>query len=428
MILLPGSWIVLIALDDDFFEVFRMVKDDPHFHNKRPSPSTGDVFVSFGEDGYRVTRDVLEKIPFDFSLLEDKHVLIKPNAGRMVDPHLGINVSPEVVAGVVDFLLDRGVRNLFVGESPIMGVKALEALEKSGISPLVRERAVPLVDLDAADPLVIPIPSPKVIRELKVCREAWNADFIISVPVMKTHMHTQASLGIKNMKGCLYKREKVRLHQLPASEDAPPPAKPLDMAIADLAKILTPDLTVIDGIVGQEGLGPSAGSPKKLGAVVCSMNCLGADSVAAELMGIDPASIHHLRLAFSEMREAGKILDQFNVYPEDYKQRSLPFAPPPEKISLEFENVRVEDRDSCSACLSTVLMFLRRYYEDFADYFSESSPLKLALGKGIGPQEEGTVLIGNCAAHRKAGCIFVKGCPPVASEILRALEAAGKLK
>jgi uncharacterized protein (DUF362 family) len=399
-----------------------MNEEESNFTISERSPLIGDVYVSFGENGYETTREVLRKLPFDFSLLKSKRILVKPNAGRLVAPRLGINTSPEVVAGVLDFLLEMEIKDIFVGESCILGVKPLEALEKCGIAEEARKRNIEIVDLDAEKPKIVSIPRARAIKNLKVCKRALEADFIISVPVMKTHMHTQVSLGLKNMKGCLFGREKVRLHQLPEIENLPKPAKPLDMAIADLAKILLPDLSVIDGITGQEGLGPSAGNPVALGAVVASLNCLAADIVAAQLMGIDPQGIHHLQLAMSEINGRGIQIERFQVFPEDYKTRAVRFEPPPEKISFEFKNVRVEDVDSCSACLSSVLMFLKRYQENLADYYSEDDPLKIAIGKGVGPQKEGTLLIGNCTAKRKKGCVFVKGCPPVASDIMKAMK------
>jgi len=382
----------------------------------------GDVYVSHGEHGYKTARETLDRIPFDFSKLENKRILVKPNAGRFVSPRLGINTSPEVVAAVLDFFLEKGLNNIAVGDSPILGVKALEALEKCGIASVATDRGVPLVDLDAENPVIVPVPEPRVVKSLKVCREALEADFIVSVPVMKTHMHTRVSLGLKNMKGCLYKREKVRLHQLPPLEEISDSAKPLDVAISDLAKILLPDLTVIDGTTGQEGLGPSAGTPKKFGAVVCSMNCLAADLVSSQLMGMDPGSVLHLGLAISELERFGAKPREFQVFPPDYRKWTVPFQPPPKKISFEFNNVRVEDVDSCSACLSTVLMFLVRYQRELADYFTEENPLKLAIGKGIGPQKGDTLLIGNCTVSRKEEGVFIRGCPPVASDILRALK------
>ena len=273
--------------------------DHPAFRVPRADGAPRDVRVVFGPDGYAATREALCAMPFDFAAWRDRRVLIKPNAGRCVGPNLGINTSPDVVAGVVDFLLEAGVRNLMVGDSPILGVTAMQTLEESGIAAVVRERDVALVDLDARKPQVVEIPNPKVVRSLKVCRDALEAEILVSVPVMKTHMHTQVSLGLKNMKGCLYKREKVRLHQLPALKGARAArGRPLDMAIADLSKVLLPDLTVIDGTIGQEGLGPSAGEPKPLGAIVASFNCLAADTVAVRLMGqlFDVARVRVIRL------------------------------------------------------------------------------------------------------------------------------------
>lgn len=384
-----------------------------------------DVFVVFAKNGHDAAIEALENIPFDFTLWKNKRILIKPNAGRLVSPNLGINTSPEVVAGILDFFLEKGVRNLVVGDSPILGVKSLEALEKCGIAEEARKRNVEIVDLDAAPPVKIAVPSPNVTTNLKVCRLVTEVDHIVSIPVMKTHMHTMVSLGLKNMKGCLYEREKVRLHQLPPQDEVYPGEKPLDIAISDLAKVLLPDLTVVDGIIGQDGMGPSAGTPKSFGAVVASFNCMAADVVASELMGIDPVSVRHLQLAFKELKKSGiedfQNLEKFKVFPENYIENGEKFQPPPEKISFEFENVVVEDKDSCSACLSTALMFLKRYEEGLADYYNKEKPLRIALGKGIGHQKEGTLLIGNCTAKWRDKTVFIKGCPPVASDIWKAI-------
>ena len=43
-------------------------------------------------------------------------------------------------------------------------------------------------------------------------------------------------------------------------------AKPIDVAIADMSGVLRPHLSIIDGTVGMEGLGPSAGKPKATGS------------------------------------------------------------------------------------------------------------------------------------------------------------------
>ena len=102
----------------------------------------------------------------------------------------------------------------------------------------------------------------------------------------------------KRLKGCLWRRSKVELHMLPAlagSKD-----KPLDVAIADMASVLRPHLAIVDGTVGMEGLGPSAGRPKPLDAVVVSADAFAADAVACQLMGTAAEHIPHLRLGADE--------------------------------------------------------------------------------------------------------------------------------
>ena len=67
-------------------------------------------------------------------------------------------------------------------------------------------------------------------------------------------------------------------------------------------------------------------------------------------------------------------------------------------------------------------MFLKSYYHDFAEYLTPENPLKIALGKAIGKQTGDTLLIGNCTYHQKENGIFIKGCPPVASQIKKEID------
>ena len=86
----------------------------------------------------------------------------------------------------------------------------------------------------------------------------------------------------------------------------------------------------------------------------------------------------------------------------------------------------VHDCDSCSACLSTVVMLLERYHAQLLDYAGPDAKLHIALGKSVKDVPAGTILIGNCTATKKAHGLLVKGCPPVASDILDAIKKAGR--
>jgi hypothetical protein len=196
--------------------------------------------------------------------------------------------------------------------------------------------------------------------------------------------------------------------------------KPLDVAIADVASVLRPHLAIVDGTVGMEGLGPSAGRPKALDAVVVSGDAFAADAVACRLMGVDAESIPHLRLG--AQRGYGVIdLSRLTVTPDGWRDFAVPFAPPPENLTIEFPSITVIDQSSCSACQSTLLLFLTRYKDRIFDYFPAQTKLHVAIGKGHAELPEGTLLIGNCTAHHRDKGIFVPGCPPVGSQILAAI-------
>ncbi len=372
-----------------------------------------DVVICHSDNAYSNALKVLETISIPD--LNGKKVLLKPNAGRKAESGKGVTTEPEVVAAACDFFVKIGAE-VSVGESPILGVTAFECLESTGIFEVVRKRGIPLIDLDLLPANKTEIKDGIVLKSLAVCGAIKDFDYIVSIPVLKTHMHCGVSLSLKNMKGCLRGREKVRLHQLsPPNENTE--EKTLNIAIADLSTILKPNLALIDGTIGMEGLGPSAGTPKKMNLVLASTDYLSADAVAATLMGFNPEEIPHLRLA-AERANRKLNLDEINIFPSDWKKFINPFELPPKELSIEFPNVEILDKDSCSACQSTLLLFLKRYYDEIDDYL----PAKFAMGKGFKKNiEEGVFCIGNCTAKTHGNNILVKGCPPVASDILSSI-------
>jgi uncharacterized protein (DUF362 family) len=387
------------------------LNDNPFQH----SPTRPSVYVAAGDGPYANTRAVLTQI--DLSPARGKRVLLKPNAGRVAPPGVGVTTHPQVVVAALDAFIEAGA-DVAIGESPIVGVTAFEAFDAMGITPIAQERDCTLIDLDARRFVEVSIPDGLAIDALKVCPEVLEYDIIVSIPVMKMHMHTGATLSVKNMKGCLWRRSKVELHMLPPVEGID--EKPIDIAIADLSSVLRPHLAIIDGTVGMEGLGPGAGQAKPLGAIVVSADAFAADAVACKLMGTQAENIPHLRMGAE--RGYGIIdLDSIVVTPDNWQDWTDPFCPPPNNISMEFPNITVLDKNSCSACQSTLLLFLKRYRNHLFDYFPPETNIHIAIGKGHEEVPEGTLCLGNCTAFHRDKGLFIPGCPPVSSQILTAI-------
>jgi uncharacterized protein (DUF362 family) len=383
----------------------------------QPTPFIDDwshphVHVAMGEGPYNNTRQVLSQI--NLAAVKGKRVLLKPNAGRIAIANSGITTNPQVVAAAIDAFLEAEA-SVAVGESPITGVKTTEALEATGIASVARERNCPLIDMDARQPVHVIIEDGVAIQSLEVCPEVVEYDVVVSIPVMKTHMHTVVTLAVKNMKGCLWRRTKVDLHMLPPIEDMND--KPLNIAIADMASVLRPHISIIDGTTGMEGLGPSAGQAKKLDLVVAGIDPLAVDAVACSLMGLNAEDVPHLRICAE--RGYGVIdISRIRVNPARWHDFISPFEPPPDNLSIQFPGITILDEMSCSACQSTVLVFLKRFREQLFDSFPGQENVTIAIGKGHQSVPCGTLCIGNCTAQHKKQGVFVPGCPPVATHIL----------
>jgi uncharacterized protein (DUF362 family) len=94
---------------------------------------------------------------------------------------------------------------------------------------------------------------------------------------------TTVTLGIKNMMGAL--ASKGSMHNGRLNEN-----------IVDLASILKPSLTVIDGIVAGEGH-ETSGNPVEMNLVIAGTDPVAVDAVGAAVMGIPPTEVKHLVLA-----------------------------------------------------------------------------------------------------------------------------------
>lgn len=375
------------------------------------------VSVAGGKGPFNNVKKALSEL--DLSRLKNQKVLVKPNIGRSASPGRGYNTHPQAVAAILDVMREIGVSELAVGESPLVGINTLEAFDKGGITKVAQKYNARLIDFDASPPVLKEVINGRVLSDTKICSAVYDYDFLISVPVAKTHMHTGVTLGIKNMKGCLYRHEKVKYHQLEYL-DKEYPEKTLDSAISDLATILLPDLTVIDGYIGMEGLGPSGGNPIQSDFALASWHPMGADIFGCLLMKHDPAEVPYLRLIAERMDLSINFRD-YQVIPEDYSKYIVEYQKPPTNISVEYPDIKVYEKEACSACLSTLMLFLRRFKDDMAQYVLHDGKFHIAIGKGVSDAAEGTVFVGNCTRFMKDKGIFVKGCPPVPTRIYEAI-------
>ncbi|MBC7128369.1 MAG: DUF362 domain-containing protein [Thermoplasmatales archaeon] len=251
------------------------------------------VAIAKNENIYEATLKALDYLEYDLK----GRILVKPNLTLDVPIQRRACTNPEVVSAVID-----AIRNCdgepFVGESSMVGCDTMMAYEKSGLKEVCEKKKIKFIDFNRCEPVKIKI-NGEFLKEIVVAKEILDFDKIISVPVMKTHVLTGVTLGMKNMKGLQYRNEKIRLHEKGI--------RMLHVGIVDINSAFKPYLTIIDASYAQEGDGPVAGNVRKMNLVIASGDVVSADATACRVMEINPYSIYHIKRA--EERGIGKIRD-----------------------------------------------------------------------------------------------------------------------
>lgn len=116
-----------------------------------------------------------------------------------------------------------------------------------------------------------------------------NDACLINLPVLKTHVVSGMSLGMKNPMGILPRPDRRAMHTFG-----------IDQSIVDMNLGIKPALTIVDGSAGQDGEGPLYGDTSDLQVLVSGRDSLAVDLVCCQLVGVRPRDIPHLRLALEQ--------------------------------------------------------------------------------------------------------------------------------
>lgn len=241
------------------------------------------VAIVKGTNPVIMTEDALRLIQTDLAsiLSNSQPILIKPNYINARHPSTGITTDARVVEGIVKYFREQGSHTLMIGEGSGWA-ETMQAFKVAGIDRVAEQWAVPLVDLNHDHFVTANPPNPLALTQVRVAQTAIQST-IISVPKLKSHGSATVTLGLKNMMGALASKGTMhngRLHQ----------------NIADLASLLPPQLTVIDGVIAGEGH-ETRGRPLALNLVIAGVDPVATDTVGAAVMGIPPAAVQHLRYA-----------------------------------------------------------------------------------------------------------------------------------
>jgi uncharacterized protein (DUF362 family) len=204
-------------------------------------------------------------------------VLLKPNLLTGSRPTKECTTRPELVYGVAQLVQEAGGKP-FLGDSPAFG-SAHGVAKANGLLPLAQALNLPIVELHGHR---YPTENPE-FDHLRLSKEAMEADVIINLPKVKSHTQLTVTLGVKNLFGCVPGKMKAWWH-MEAGKDV----ERFGTMLVETARLLDPALTIVDGIIGHEGNGPSGGEPRALGVLAAGADVFAVDRAMVAVLGVDP--------------------------------------------------------------------------------------------------------------------------------------------
>lgn len=213
-------------------------------------------------------------------------VFVKPNLLLAASPNKACTTHPEVLIAVIKRLQAAGAEVSF-GDLPggFHAGSTRNVHRTCEMTQVAEATGAELVTIEKHGFKEIVIPGAKKMKRIHAPLRLDEADVIVNVCKIKTHMQTMMTGAMKNMFGMTTTQDRIVAHRFSGYRD-------FSEALVDIYSGLPkPSLNIADAVIGMEGTGPSQGRPVKLGYLLGSEDAVALDTVAAAAIGFRPEEI-----------------------------------------------------------------------------------------------------------------------------------------
>ena len=203
-------------------------------------------------------------------------VLLKVNLVSGHDITRRVTTDPSIVRAVARLVLEAG-GTPFIADSP--GIDSFKsAAEKAGFMAVARELGIECQEL--TDPVDLPASEGADFKRIQVSRQVIEADKIISLAKLKTHGQMYLTMGVKNLFGTIPGRLKAGWHYNVGLN-----REKFAGLLLDIYAGVRPDFTILDGVIGMHGDGPTSGDPYEFGIIGATVDALTMDFTLCGMLG-----------------------------------------------------------------------------------------------------------------------------------------------
>ncbi|MGI6030631.1 MAG: DUF362 domain-containing protein [Eubacteriales bacterium] len=354
-----------------------------------------DIIITHGTDARKMAREVLAAAKIEDMIgSRDKSIGIKPNLVVARPANGGATTHPQLVAGVIEYLQDKGFEKITIMEGSWVGDRTAEAYSICGYYDVAKRYNVGIIDTQKESYSDHDCKG----MTIGICDCAMEVDFMINMPVLKGHCQTEVTCALKNNKGIIPNKEKRHFHSMG-----------LHKPIAHLNTVCRNDFILVDSICGDLDF-EEGGNPVQMNRVMGFADPVLCDAYACQLMGYDISEVPYIGMA-EKLGVGSTRVDQANIITvREAEGVTAGQQKPGGKVRQLAQKIR--EKDACSACYAALVYALER------ERYNLKNLPEICIGQGYQGQT-GEVGIGRCTAGFKKSC---PGCPPKAIDVVRFLE------
>lgn len=214
-----------------------------------------------------------------------KLIAVKLNLCDYRRAESGAVSDPVILGALLDALHERHpAARLVLVENDATTIDIGVAYKLLGFDRVAAEHGAELHNVATGSWTTKPVPGGLLLENLEVPAILDECDLFINFAKLKTNALTRTTGCLKNIFAFYRAKRKVVLHGT------------IDQVLHDMNKVIKPDVCLIDGYVGMEGMGPAFGKPKRCELLVAGTNPVAVDACEAKIIGFRPLGIRHIRL------------------------------------------------------------------------------------------------------------------------------------
>ena len=343
------------------------------------------IYQIYGKDAHEMTVQLMQAADVASRIPKGAAIALKPNLVVAARSESGATTHAGALSGAIEYLQSKGFENISVIEGSWVGDRTERAMRVCGYDRVCETYGVPFYDLERDATVQVQTK----VGPIAVCKRAYEADFLVDLPVLKGHCQTVMTCALKNLKGCISDQEKRHFHTLG-----------LHKPIGALAAVLKPHLIIVDSICGDLDF-EEGGTPVQTNRMMLGFDAVQMDAYGCRLLGISTAEVPYID--YAEKWGAGSS-EIGQVISLNQPQAEANAARPSGTVAGLTRNVH-QDR-ACSACFASLVRAL------YATGAGKSLPIY--IGQGWQGKEVDGLGVGRCV---NCAPMHISGCPPTAEAI-----------